>query len=355
MIFALVIIVYVASAARIAVEGVTGTFEVHESIICSGLASHGACPGPQPGLLFGACCHRLQPTTNVFGCVARTTNDITCDQGPSTPPTSTLYQSATSKVFATPTTAPGTTTAAATTLSPIGPIDGTIATGVISTPKSTLPSTTSNLPTTLYVFSTPMMSLATTMGTTVPTTTTDDIDRAPTAVAVPTPTTETNIPSTNLPTRLRSDMSTTTTMPPASSSQEIGRPMTISKILTIVFVVSIVVAAIAWVSIKVFRYAQARGAYRARIAAILPEYAWIAEARIEYEKECANRWPKVDEAKADEAPWRAIQTPPSMTTMTATCDDCDVSAVHAALFHAGDGMLLCEPCCDKQDAAACAA
>ncbi|KAF0692995.1 Aste57867_15989 [Aphanomyces stellatus] len=51
-------------------------------------------------------------------------------------------------------------------------------------------------------FSMPTMSLATTVATTVPTTTTDDIDRAP-AVVVPSPTTETNLPSTNLPTRLR--------------------------------------------------------------------------------------------------------------------------------------------------------
>ncbi|KAF0697604.1 hypothetical protein As57867_011651, partial [Aphanomyces stellatus] len=325
---------------------------------CSGLASHGACPGPQPGLLFGACCRRLQQTANVFGCVARATNDITCDQGPSTPPTSTLYPSTTSKDIAAPTTAPGTTTAV-TTLPPMSSIDGSIATGVTSTPKSTLPLTTTNLPMTLNFDSTPTMGPATSMGTTVPTTTTHDIDPAPTAAVIFSPTAETNLSPTNLPTRLRSDMSTDPTtimaaaMPPSPSLQEIGRPITISKIVTIVFVVSIVVAAIAWVSIKVFRYAQARAAYRARIAAILPEYAWIAEARTEYEKECANLWPKVDEAKADEAPWRAIQTPPSMTTVAATCDDCGVSADLAALFHAGDG-ILCDPCC-IQDAAACAA
>ncbi|KAF0692411.1 Aste57867_16505 [Aphanomyces stellatus] len=74
--------------------------------------------------------------------------DVACDLGPSTTPTTTeLRPSTTIKVIESTTTAPATTTTA--TIVPHDTSGGTISTGLTMTPKSTLSSTTTNLPTTL--------------------------------------------------------------------------------------------------------------------------------------------------------------------------------------------------------------
>ncbi|KAF0682676.1 Aste57867_25235 [Aphanomyces stellatus] len=120
----------------------------------------------------------------------------------------------------------------------------------ISTPKPTFLSTTTNFPS-AKVSPPSTMGPAAAMVTPMPTTTTEELDRASTA--------ETTLPSTNLPTQLISVMLTApkvsvtaTTMPPlSSSSRRVGG--TIVIVVVIVFVV-----VIAWASIKLWRCVQAR-------------------------------------------------------------------------------------------------